>query len=145
MEFRLTQETSEQVFKCGASDIIKEFSDQLADFLKPKQYGKDLETLYIGIICVSPEFDFFFKVRKPKYSKRRTIIQDGRPYELINNLIYDIKLDYQHVINADRKELINIFCKQVVESLECLELVKIKDFNTIQFKSDIVDFLNSLS
>lgn len=61
MEFALTQEVSSLILENGVSDMITGLSDELEVFLKDKSYG-GVETMYIGIICVAPEFDFFLKL-----------------------------------------------------------------------------------
>ena len=141
MEYELTKEITELVEKSGASDLITEFSKELTTFFELKQYGDGLQTIYIGIICVSPEFDFFFKVRTPQYYKRKTIIQDDRPYELNNTLIYDIKLNYDKVIKAHKNELIEILSEEVIKSLQAFKSVKIKSFDSERFVHDIAEHL----
>jgi len=61
MEFALTLEVSELINKNGISDYIMNVSDYVSEFLEDKDYGDDLKTIYVGIICVAPEFDFFSK------------------------------------------------------------------------------------
>lgn len=139
VEFAITKEISEVVLKIGASDTISEFSERVSDFLKIKEYGTGLQTIYIGIICVGPEFDFFFKIRKPKYYKDKTIIQDGRPYRLVNTFTYDIKLNYEQVITASKDELHQMLSDEVIKSLSNFE--KIKNFDIVKFESELTEFL----
>ena len=98
-----------------------------------KNYGHGLETLYIGIICVSSEFDFFFKERKPSYKKgKNTKIEDGRSYEQINFLTYDIKLNYEDFLKAEEKEVKKMLAEEIIRSLNVFDKVKIKAFNTAE-------------
>lgn len=143
MEFKITQEISEMISKIGSSDAIAEFSERVADLLKVNEYGTGLQTIYIGVICVSPEFDSFFKIRKPKYYKDKIIIQDGRPYRLINTLTYDIKLNYEQVINASKDELFKMLTDEVIKSLSDFE--KINNFDIVKFKSELPGFLKHVS
>jgi hypothetical protein len=143
VEFKITQEISEAISKIGSSDVIEEFSERVADLLKVNEYGTGLQTIYIGIICVAPEFDSFFKIRKPKYYKDKTIIQDGRPYRLINTFTYDIKLNYEQVILASKHELLKMLSDEVIKSLPNFE--KINNFNIVKFKSELTEFLRHSS
>lgn len=138
MEFALTQEVSEPIIKNGVSDYFKQVSDNVSEFLRTKDYGNDLKTIYIGIICVAPEFDFFFKVRKPKYKKGTVVtIQDGRPYERTDALVYDIKLDYDAFVNADEYEAKKMLSLELLRSFIVLNSMKIKLFDRHNFERDM--------
>lgn len=142
MEFALTQEVSEPIIKNGVSDYFKQVSDNTSEFLRTKDYGNDLKTIYIGIICVAPEFDFFFKVRKPKYKKGTVVtIQDGRSYERTDALVYDIKLDYNVFVNADEYEAKKMLSIELLKSFAVFSSVKIKLFDRKSFESDMSCYL----
>lgn len=144
MEFALTQEVSEPIIKNGVSDYIKQVSDNISEFLRTRDYGDDLRTLYVGIICVAPEFDFFFKVRKPKYKKGKEItIQDGRPYERTDALVYDIKLDYNVFVNADANEVKKMLAKELLMSFVIFNSIKVKLFDREGFERDVAYCLRS--
>jgi uncharacterized protein involved in tolerance to divalent cations len=108
MQVLLTQEVSNIIIDNGLSNYITEFSKLLVNKVKHSDYGNAVQYLYIGVICVAPEFEFFFKVRKPKFYKTKTIIQDGRSYELIETLTFDVKLNYAQIVQADKSELYDI-------------------------------------
>lgn len=137
MKFAITKEISEIIIKNGVSDMITDLSVYLGKFLEQKSYGSGLETFYIGIICVAPEFDFFFKVRKPKYKRGKEIfIQDGREYEQINALTYDIKLNYEEFIDKDlvvSKELLKAY---ILDSFTLIDSIKIPLFEKSKFIMD---------
>jgi hypothetical protein len=138
MEFALTQEVSEPIIKNGVSDYFKQVSDNISEFLRTKDYGDGLKTIYIGIICVAPEFDFFFKVRKPKYKKGTVVtIEDGRPYERTDALVYDIKLDYDVFVNADEHEVKKVLSTELLKSFAVFNSMKIKLFDREGFERDI--------
>jgi len=142
MEFALTLEVSELIGQNGVSDYIKEVSDHISEFLRTKDYGDGLKTIYIGIICVAPEFDFFFKVRKPKYKKGTVVtIEDGRPYEQTDALVYDIKLDYDVFVNADEHEVKKILSIELLNSFFVFNSVKVKQFSREIFEKDVASCL----
>lgn len=141
MEFALTLEVSEAIISNGVSDYIKQLSDTISEFLKTKDYGDDLRTFYIGIICIAPEFDFFFEVRKPKYKKgKKVTIEDGRPYETTDALVYDIKLDYDKFVNANANEVRKMLSVALLKSFVVFDSVKIKHFDKEGFMRDITLF-----
>lgn len=143
MNFALTQEVSELIIKNGVSDYIKQISDSISGFIEKKDYGEDLQSIYIGIICVSPEFDFFFKIRKPKYKNgKEIVIQDDRPYELISALVYDVKLDHEKYVRANENEVKKMLSIELLNSLTAFNSVKIKAFDRKRFESDIEQHLN---
>lgn len=138
MEFALTQEVSEPIIKNGVSEYIKQMSDNISEFLRTKDYGDDLRTLYIGVICVAPEFDFFIKVRKPKYKKGKVVtIQDGRPYERTDALVYDIKLDYNAFVNANENDVKKMLSIELLRSFAVFNSIKVKLFDREGFERDV--------
>lgn len=143
MKFALTQEVSEQLLSNGVSDHIQSLSNELSEFLKSKNYGNDLLKIYVGIICVSPEFDIFFKVRKPKYKKSKVgPIEDGRHSGLENSLSYDIKLDYNKFTIASESEVFRMLAIEIMKSLVVFNALRIKNFDREQFEKDVVFFLS---
>lgn len=142
MKFAITQEITDKVRENGISDIINELSIYISTFLNERTYGEGLKTYYIGVICVSHEFDFFFKIRKPKYKKGISIYKkDGREYETVDEFGYDIKLDYEKLINADDLEIRRILITDVSKSLDLIDNIKIKEFDKSRFKKDLLDHL----
>lgn len=67
-ESRSSQELSEDIVEIAPK--FTELSDALQSYFLEKLYGDGLETIVIGIICVHPKFDFFFKNRKKIQEKR---------------------------------------------------------------------------
>jgi len=63
------------------SIIIQKLSDESKRFFLNKNYGYGLKSLSIGIICVSKEFEQFFKPKKPKFIKSRVSVIDGLKVE----------------------------------------------------------------
>ena len=142
MEFGLTQEVSELVIKNDVSDYIKQVSYGISEFLETKNYGEDLHEIYIGIICVSPEFDFFFKIRKPKYKRgKEIIIEDDRAYEMLSALVYDIKLDHRKYVDASKNEVKRMLSAELLNSFTAFNSVKIKSFDSERFVHDIAEHL----
>jgi hypothetical protein len=144
MELSLTQEVPNNVIQNGCSDQITDFSDSLADTVKDSNYSIAVQALYIGVICVAPEFEFLFKIRKPKYYKKKIILQDGRPYELIKMLTFDVKLDYEQVIQADKNQLNAILTNAIITSLNNLDVINLEDFNKNKLISDLLNLLDKL-
>ena len=72
--------------------LIHSLSDGLEAEFKNKTYGNDIKTLTIGVLCVSPQFEQFYKKEiKPKYTKGpKAINPDGIPFTLEDSLEYDI-------------------------------------------------------
>ena len=138
MEFALTLEVSELIGENGVSDYIKEVSNHISAFLDDRDYGDDLKTIYIGIICVAPEFDFFFKVRKPKYKKGTIVtIEDGCPYKQTDSLVYDVKLDYGKFVEASEEEVKRMLSVDLLNSFVVFNYIKIKLFDRERFEADI--------
>jgi hypothetical protein len=143
MDFSLTQESNLE----GDKNIqLIEFSNSLKEYFIIKSYGEDLNHFVIGIICVKPEFETFFKVRKPRYKAIDKIkLLDGNTVELIGVYGYDIKLNFNEFVSATETESRKILAQEILNSLSNLEDLpkKVKDFDKERFKEDIEQFFKS--
>jgi hypothetical protein len=126
---------------------IHSLSEELKIYFKNRRYGNDVKSYTIGIVCVSPSFDSFYKKEiKPKYTKGIKVIKpDGMPFTLEDNFEYRIKLDYDSFKNADEESSKKILAKEILMSLAVFEKMKskIKDFDMIRFKADLEDYFKS--
>lgn len=64
MKIALTQETNLSLDKI---QDINNLSSSLQEHFKDLNYGEGVNQLLIGIICVKPEFDFFFTKQGNQY------------------------------------------------------------------------------
>ena len=139
MDFGITRETSLEGHK---HKLIAELTDELKLFFSDKEYGEGIKYYTIGLICVKPEFEFFYKIRKQRYRKTEIIKLDEKTITLTNTFGYDIKMDYATYINASDKEGLQLFASKIMESLSYLEKLPkhVKDFDKERFKSDLEGF-----
>ena len=122
MDFGLSKEISEDVY--DKADIITQFSDRLAKFFEKKDYGRGVESISAGIICVHPQFDSFFNVRK-KYTKPRRLIE------------CDVKLDHEQFKSASRSEIEGMLLRGVLSLVSRIRELEVPDFDVNQFRRDI--------
>jgi len=126
---------------------IHSLSDELKTYFKNRQYGNDVKSYTIGIVCVSPSFDSFYKKEiKPKYTKGIKVIKpDGIPFTMEDSFEYRIKIDYESFKNATEEEARKLLAKEILESLVVFEKVKskIKDFDMNSFKADLEGYFKS--
>ena len=140
MEFAITQESNLEGEK---TKVVQDLSNGLEMYFKDKDYGEDVSSFIIHLICVKPEFDSFFKVRKPRYIKDKTEIIDGEPFYTRKHYSYDIKLNYETFISISYKESLTLLIDEIVRSLSHLDSLPkaIRDFNTKEFKNDLLDYI----
>ncbi|MGN8055120.1 hypothetical protein ACTJKN_02530 [Pedobacter sp. 22163] len=144
MNFGLAVNVSVELRK--KTHYIHLLSDELEMSFMNKFYGDDIKNFTIGIVCVSPEFDEFYKEKKPKYTKGTKIINpDGIPFTLEDNFEYRIKIDYENFKNADELGARKILAKEILSSLVIFEKMKskIKDFDMGSFKTDLEEYFKS--
>lgn len=97
--------------------------------------------MYIGVICVAPEFDFFFKIRKPKYKRgKEVIVQDRNIMELESSLRFDLKLSYSKFSDANRVDALRILAGEIINAVTALDTHRIKDFNKSAFQQDLYNY-----
>lgn len=125
------------------TNLITKLSDELELAFKDKNYGNDVKAYTIGVVCVAPQFEQFFKPKKPKYTKgKKEINPDGIPFLLEDDLEYDIKLDFETFKNGTEAECRKLLAKEILNSLSVVESIKskIKDFDLEKFKEDLESY-----
>jgi len=138
MKLGLAQYTSAEIKK--ETRFLIDFSDGMEKSFTEKRYGKDLMEIVIGIICVSPIFEQFFKPKLPKYTKDKKYVKsEGFEYEIEKCLEYSIKLDFETIKNFSEIEAKKYVSLEILKSLEIIETLrtKIKDFDLATFKKDL--------
>lgn len=122
---------------------INELSVNLECFFEKKNYGEDLDQLYFGLITVKPEYDHFFKEKRPRYKPgERTTFVDGFKIESNNCVEIDCKIEFNKIEELDKSDLLKIVCEKILTSSNSLtRLSKLKKFD---FKSYIIDLENYL-
>lgn len=140
MDFGLAVEVSIGVENKTA--IIHTLSSELEATLHDKYYGSDIKKIIIGIICVAPEFEWFSKIRKPKYTEYRKYIVDGIEIEEDRLFSFDIKLSFNSLKTQTDNESRIMLAKEIVKSLANLDFLpkKINDFNKEAFKADLTNY-----
>lgn len=128
------------------SMLIQSLSNELEEYFKTKQYGADIKTFTIGVVCISPQFEPFFKEKKPKYIKGIKVINpDGIPFTLEDDFEYDVKIDFESFKNANEEEARKILAGKILLSLIVFEKIKskIKDFDMNSFKADLEEYFKN--
>jgi hypothetical protein len=135
MKIALAQYTSAEIR--NKSRCLNDFSNEMEEYFKDKNYGKDLKEIVVGIVCVSNYFEQFFKPRIPKYTKEKKSVKSQytkQEYDIEKCLSYDIKLDFDTFKNSSE-----------IEAKKYLSIIlefkpKIKDFDFINFKKDLQNY-----
>lgn len=122
MEIGLSAEISAEDIKNYR--VIFEISKNLEGNFKDKNYGEGIKGLFIGIICVRPEFEFFLKPRI-KYSKKEKMLE------------YDIKLEFLRIRDAEKGVFLKILFDEIMVSLKVVKNLKIKNFDLEVFEREL--------
>lgn len=105
-----------------------------------KNYGNAINELFIGLICVAPQFEPFYKPRRPKYIKeKKEYEKDGFSFAFEKTFEYEIKLNYEDLKNAKEEDAERMIAEEILSSLQVFDKMKskIKDFDEKRFKADI--------
>lgn len=146
MNFGISQEIDVEAQE--KSSVIIFLSDKLKGYLSDRDYGQDVQNIFIGCICVKPRegYEEWFKIRKPRYKAIDKIkLLDGNTVELIGVYGYDIKLNFDEFVSATETESRKILAQEILNSLSNLDALpkKVKDFDKEKFKSDMEQFLRN--
>lgn len=140
MKFGLTVEASIGIE--GKTNIIQQLSDEISAFIKNRNYGHGVQKLLIGVICVAPEFEFFTKVRKPRYTAYRKYVRYDTEFVEDRIFCFDLKLDYVKFRSQTDDQNRKMLAKEILNSLSNLDALpkKVKDFDKEQFRKDMKIF-----
>ncbi|MEO9872988.1 hypothetical protein [Ekhidna sp.] len=132
MKFSITQESNLDQSKVTQ---IHSIGIEIDNYIKNENFGSSIEKIIIGVVCVKPEFEQFFKVRKPKYVKEKTETHSGTSVSISKVFTFDVKLDYNSYLALDGDDLRNSLLKKIIESLSNLNNLpkQIVDFNKVDF------------
>ena len=75
MDFGLSLEISEDIFE--RNYIVINTSKSLEEYFKDKDFGEGIVNLTIGIICVNPNFDSFFKIYSERLPEFKLLMDEG--------------------------------------------------------------------
>lgn len=122
---------------------INGLSIELKSYFKKRNYGKDLNDLYFGLITVRPEFDQFFKKKRPRYRPGiRTSIVDNIEIKTNNCVEIDCKIKFEEVKELKKLDLLRKVSEELlVESKSLNRLSKLQDFDFKKFESDLENYL----
>lgn len=124
---------------------LNELDRKMQEFFFDESYSNDVEEYFIGLICVSPGFDEFFKPKRPKYYDDKILKARGLPgpedIHLKNRFSCELKLDYATFFPSNKEEGYNIIAKSFLEFLETLKYPSvIKTFDKKKFNEDMKNF-----
>jgi len=144
MNFSTALYTSREI--ANKSSLIISFSEATRIYFENRFYGDDLKSIIIGLVCVSPQSEAFFKIRKPKYTReKKSMKSEGFEYENEKYLEYDVKIDFESFKNATEGEAKRMLAKEILESLVVFEKMKskIKNFDIEKFKYDLEEYFKN--
>ncbi len=126
MKFSIVQYTTEEI--SSKSGIITSISKEIEAFLEDKDFGVGIDSLFIGLICVNPQFEQFFQPRE-KYTKSKRILE------------YSIKLDFESSKNNTGEEVVRTLIVYILDSIDnIVENYEINNFNVSMYKSHLKRF-----
>ena len=107
--------------------IINEIESNLNDYFSNQNYGDNIEQVYIGIICVSKDFEQFFPLSdKIKINRKPPEIE------------YGVKLDFNYykALSYDDKKA-HIYSEILKRSEIMLVTRRVNDFDRERFLTDL--------
>lgn len=123
MKFNIVQYTTDEI--SPKSNMLTSISNEIEAFLKKKDYGADIDSLYIGLVCVNPQFEQFFQSRE-KYTKSKKMLE------------YSMKLEFERFKNSTENEAIEILIQNILTSIgKPIEKFSLDNFKIVSYKQDI--------
>lgn len=108
------------------SKIIQDYSDKLSTFFDQKHYGNGLKSISIGIVCISPEYESFYKLQNPKLTKSKTVLIDGLKTIYDHVFECNLKLDYESMKHSNSEVMLKIIATELTKIIDLLTEKKLK-------------------
>lgn len=127
-------------------NYLLDFSNEVESYFKNLTFGDDVTAVNINLICVSKNYEPFFKPKKIKYLKNKTRFKiHGLTGELEKLIDYDVPLDFVRFKNSSTNENIQYVINEIVSSLRELDKLKgkIKHFEFEKFKVELDKFITN--
>lgn len=119
---------------------FRKLDAKLETYFKNKSYGEDICTYLIGVISVHPNYDQFFKIRRPFYVEDKTVTLDKilGPVRIYKSFSFNIKLDFEEFISSNTEDGLKMIAGSIMETVKTLKYPKkIKDFDKERFYEDL--------
>lgn len=122
MRFDITSDTHHEAKIYQFMDAFR--ATELQYWLNFKNYGNDLEEIFIVLMCRNPEYNFKQRIRMDRKDKI---------------LFMDLMLDYNYFTsNITQEDRINAVAKKIIEEVPpILKKYKFKDFDADLFINDL--------
>lgn len=129
------------------ASVVAEIDRAFKSFFSDREYGNDVENIFVGIILTGPGSERTHPVRKLRYKKVHKVRIPGNQIELRNVVEYDIKPDFESFRQADIGEARRQLANELVGSLPILEKhqSKFPEFDVASFRSDVRACLDRLT
>jgi hypothetical protein len=127
-------------------EVISIFNERINSFLKNRDYGSGLLSLYVGFICMNPASLKILKLRKPNYILGPKIHKiKGLPDVIIEKVAeYEFIADFESILNSQGDELINRIKSELINSIVAIDVLKIPDFDKERFKKDFIECVSQI-
>jgi len=146
MKVALRQSYSIEFKQTTKNNEIKDLSEKLETFFKLKDYGASIQSYIIGVIYAHPNFDPFYKIRKPKYFEDEKEIHDGLEAYLYKSFEFNVKLDFYTFFNSTKEEGLKMIANEIMQALSDINYPKkVTDFNGAAFHKDVECFFRDLN
>lgn len=122
---------------------LRDLDDKLKSYFNSRNYGNDICSYLIGVICVHPKFDSFFKIGRPQYIEEKTVTYERilGPTHIYKSFSFRIKLDYPSFIKSNTKDGLKMIATLILESVKNIKYPrKIRDFDKERFYGDLKAF-----
>jgi len=128
-------------------EVFNSIEKEINELVSINNYGDSVNELYIGVICVSPQFEPFFKPRKPRYNKEEKIYEkEGIEYRLYKTLQYEIKLDFETMKSLNQESAKKKLASAILDSISIMDNIKgIEKFEKKRFRDDLEALFTKLN
>ena len=147
MEFNIEKTISEEATE--KNKVILSLEEDVAKYLKSKDYGNDIMTYTINLNCVNPPkgFEHLFKLLPPKYIDLKVSknLHTGEEQEFKKHFFCSINLlgdYYDDFVKSSDQESKKLLAREILKSFSHLDKLpkKVKDFDKEKFKMDVENF-----
>lgn len=118
--------------------ILSKWEESINRTIEHMNYGESIQLFIIGLICVKPTIEHLFKVRRPKYIEKKTLVFGNVHHQIEKTFECELRVDYELMLTSEEADIKTHLTTSIIETIKGLKMPKkVTDFDKDRFVADV--------
>ena len=119
-------------------EILSKWEESINRTIEHLSYGESIQLFIIGLICVKPTIEHLFKVRRPKYTEKKTLVYGSVQRQIEKTFECELRVDYEFMLTSEEADIKTHLAKSIIDTINGLKMPKkVIDFDKDRFVADV--------